>query len=73
MEAIEFINRYPDYICQLEKIVKPEYEPVIRKLKKLDPHNIVKPEHYFNSDAEALGVVFYLFLKKIKNGTSKSR
>lgn len=68
MEAIEFINRYPDYINQLEKVVKPKYEPVIRKLKELDPHNIIRPEHYFNSESEAVGVVFKLFLKKLNNG-----
>jgi hypothetical protein len=65
MEAIEFINRYPDYISQLEKVVRPEFEPVIKELKALDPHNIIRPEHYLNSDAEAIGVVFKLFLKKI--------
>lgn len=47
MEAIEFINRYTDYISRLEKVVKPE--------------------HYFNSDAEAMGVVFKLFLKKLNS------
>jgi len=24
-------------------------------LRALDPHDIVKPEHYFNSEAEAVG------------------
>ncbi len=72
MEAIEFINRYPDYIKQLEKVVKEEYKTVIEKLKEHDPHDIVKPEHYFNSDAEAIGVVFKLFLKKLSKVESKA-
>ena len=72
MEAIEFIHRYPNYVSQLEKVVKPEFEPVIKKLKALDPHNIVKPEHYFNSDAEAMGVVFKLFLKKLNRSDDKA-
>ena len=67
MDAIEFINRYPEYITQLEKVVRQEFEPVIKKLKALDPHNIVKPEQYLNSDSEAMGVVFKLFLKEIKD------
>jgi hypothetical protein len=71
MDAIEFINRYPNYISQLEKVVKQEYEPVIQKLKEHDPHDIVKPENYFNSEAEAMGVVFKLFLKKVKEGEMK--
>jgi len=40
-------------------------------MKKLDPHNIVKPEHYFNSEAEAAGVVLKLFLKKLEEGKSE--
>ena len=67
MDSIELINRYPDYTSQLEKVVTPEFEPTIKKLKERDPHDIVKPEHYFNSDAKAMGVVFKLFLKKLKN------
>ena len=65
MEAIEFVIRYPDYIEQLEKVVKPEYSAAIKKLKELDPHDIVRPEHYFNSEAEAVGVVFRLFLRQL--------
>ncbi len=67
MEPIEFLNRYPDYISQLEKVLKPKFEPVIKELKALDPHNIISPEHFLNSEAEAMGVVFKLFLKKLKN------
>jgi hypothetical protein len=55
MEAIEFVSHYPDYIRQLEAVVKPEYRNTIKKLKELDPRSIVKPEHYFNSELEALG------------------
>lgn len=72
MEAIEFINRYPEYINQIEKVVRPEFAPVIEKLKEHDPHDIVKPEHYFNSDAEAIGVVLKLFLKKLSKVESKA-
>lgn len=67
MDAIEFVNRYPLYINKFSKVVKPEYQNVIRKMRKLDPHNVVKPEHYFSSEAEAVGVVFRLFLRKLKD------
>ena len=63
MDAIEFVNRYPDYLTYLEAVVKPEYLPAIRKLKERDPHDIVKPEHYFSSEAEAVGVVYRMFLR----------
>ena len=66
MDAIEFVNRYPTYIEQLENVVKPEHQVAIAKLKDIDPHDIVRPEHYFNSEAEAVGVVFRLFLRQIR-------
>jgi hypothetical protein len=66
MDAIEFVSCYPTYLAQLSKVVKPEYQQIIRKMKKLDPHNAVKPEHYFSSEAEAVGVVYRFFLRKLK-------
>ena len=71
MDAIEFVNRYHIYLAQLGKVVKPEYQPVIRKMKKLDPHDVVKPEHYFSSEAEAVGVVYRLFLRQLKETVTK--
>ena len=44
-----------------------EHLAAIEKLRALDPHDIVKPEHYFNSEAEAVGVVFRLFLRQLRN------
>jgi hypothetical protein len=66
MEAIEFINRYPIYIARIEKIAKPEFKEALTRLQDFDPHDIVKPEHYLNSEAEAIGVVLQLFFRKIK-------
>ena len=67
MDAIEFVCRYPEYVEQLKKVVKPEYQNAVKKLNEIDPHDIVKPEHYFNSEAEAIGVVFRLFLRRIND------
>jgi hypothetical protein len=51
------VIRYPGYISQLEAVVKPGHLPAIKKLRALAPRDIVKPEHYFNSEAGAVGVV----------------
>ncbi|MBL0309215.1 MAG: hypothetical protein IPP77_05925 [Bacteroidetes bacterium] len=67
MDAIEFIRRYPVYLAQLKRVVKPEYHFIITTLRDLDPHDIVEPQHYFNSEAEAIGLVFTLFQKKLKS------
>ena len=67
MDAIEFVIRYTDYIGQLEAVVKLEHLPAIQKLRALAPLDVVKPEHYFNSKAVAVGVVFRLFLRQLRN------
>jgi hypothetical protein len=36
MEAIEFANRCPGNVKQLEKVKRLEYRPVITKLKELN-------------------------------------
>ena len=71
MEAIEFVQRYPLYIEQLAKVIKPEYKTTLTKLKELDPHDIVRLEHYFNSEAEATGIVFRRFFKLTNPGPIK--
>ncbi|MBL0310149.1 MAG: hypothetical protein IPP77_10865 [Bacteroidetes bacterium] len=67
MDTIEFIRRYPVYLAQLERVVKPEYHVIITTLRDIDPHDIIKPQHYFNSEAEAIGLVFTLFQKKLNS------
>ena len=65
MDSIEFVSRYPEYLEQLEKVLKPEYKEVIDTLKARGPHDLVCSEHDLNSEAEAVGFVFRRFLKKM--------
>jgi hypothetical protein len=69
MDAIEFISRYPDYINQLENVGKQEYVPVVQKLKEHDSLDILKPENYFKTELEEMGVVFKLFLKNLNQNS----
>jgi hypothetical protein len=65
MDAIEFVSRYSDYLSLLEQVVKLEFLPSLQKLKDTDPHDLVSPERYFNSETEAVGLVLKLFLKTL--------
>jgi hypothetical protein len=65
MDAIEFVSHYQSYLALLEKVVKPEYIPSLQVLRESDPHDLIAPEHYFNSGAEAMGIVFQMFLKQV--------
>ena len=67
MEAIEFIRNYPDYISELEQVIKPELFPIIEELKNTDPHDLISPDVWFVSETQARGYVWSLFLKKCKD------
>lgn len=66
MEAIAFVNNYLNYIDEISKVIKPELQPIIDELKEIDPHDLVRPDSYFDSENSARGFVWSLFLKKVK-------
>ena len=69
MEAIEFVANYENYLSEIEQVVRPEYHPVIEKLREIDPHDLVRPDSWFQGSANARGYVWLLFLKeKRSNG-----
>lgn len=60
---LKFIRNYEYYLNVLEKIVKPEYQVVIDEMREIDPHELITPDTYFNSN-EGFGLVVNLFVKK---------
>lgn len=66
MDAIEFIQNYPDYLTEIREVVKPELHLIIGELSAIDPHDFVKPDTWFPSESAAKGYVWTLFLKKVK-------
>lgn len=66
MDAIEFIHNYPSYIETIKKVTKDEYLPMLEKMGKWDPHDLVKPDTWFPDENSALGFVYRLFLKEVK-------
>jgi hypothetical protein len=67
MEAIEFINNYNSYLEEISQVIKPELQTILGELKEIDPHDLIKPEGYFNSESHAKGYVWSLFLRKMNN------
>ena len=67
MDAIEFIRYYPQYITELQQIVKSDLLPVLEEMKNCDPHDLVSPEVWFVSVHQARGYVFSLFLRKCQD------
>ena len=68
MDAIEFVVNYENYLTEIEQAVKPEYLPIIKELKEIDPHDLVRPESWFQSESEARGYVWSKFWRELKKG-----
>jgi len=66
MDAIEFIARYELYIDEISSLVRPDLLPVIDQLKEIDPHDLVTPSAWFQSENDARGYVWGIFVKRVK-------
>lgn len=66
MEAIEFVVNFEKYLMEIEQVVKPEYIPIIEQLKETDPYDLVRPEAWFQSEKDARGFVWTMFLREVR-------
>ena len=66
MDSIFFIRNYENYLNEIQKVVKPEYQSAIDELLEIDPHDLVSPDTWFSDAYCARGLVWTLFLLKIK-------
>lgn len=66
MDSIDFINKYHIYVAEIKSVIKPELYSVIEEMNSVDPHDIVSPERWFPDENSARGLVWSLFLKKVK-------
>lgn len=67
MDAMEFIRNYPNYISELDQVVKSELLPILEELRNTDPHNLVRPDVWFVSETQARGYVWSLFIRKCQD------
>ncbi len=66
MDAIKFIANYDYYLAEIKSVVKPELYPIIDELQQIDPHDTVRPDSWFQSENEARGYVWSMFIKRAK-------
>ena len=66
MEAIEFVMNYENYLNEIEQVVKLEYLPAVKYLRDKDPHDILRPESWFQSESAARGYVWTMFLREVR-------
>ena len=66
MDAIKFVANYENFLDEIKSVTKPELLPIIDELKSIDPHDLVTPEAWFQSENEARGYVWSMFLRRAK-------
>jgi len=71
MDAIEFVSKFPDYLQTIKKVTKEEYYPVLESMEEWEPHDLVKPDSWFQDENSAIGFVYRLFLREVKNSEKK--
>ena len=69
MESIEFINRYELYLDEISEVVRPELLPIIEELKQIDPHDLVRPDTFFESENSARGYIWSMFIKRARKNS----
>ncbi len=67
MEAIVFVKNYLNYLDEIGEVIKPELQPIIDELRQIDPHDLVRPDSFFDSENSARGYVWSMFIRKVKN------
>ena len=66
MDAFEFVNKYESYLEEISMVIMPELESVVKKLREIDSHDLIKPDSWFLNECEAKGFVWTLFIKRVK-------
>ena len=66
MDSFIFIRNYENYLNEIQKVVKPDYQSVIDELLQIDPHDLITPDTCFSDASGARGLVWTFFLIKIR-------
>ena len=66
MDAIKFVANYEFYLGEIRNVIKPELYPILVELESVDPHDLVRPDSWFQSENEARGYVWSMFIKRVR-------
>ena len=70
MESLEFINQYELYLDEISEVVRPELLPIIDELRKIDPHDLVRPDTFIESESHGKGMVWNMFIRRVRKHTT---
>ncbi len=66
MDSFDFVANYHEYLKEISQVIRPEYNSVINELGEIDPHDLVRPDTFFLNESAIRGLVWSLFLKKVR-------
>lgn len=66
MDSISFVLNFPEYLREIRSVIRPELFPLVDELEKIDPHDLIRPEAWFQSENDARGFVWSMFLKQLE-------
>ena len=66
MDALDIVANYHEYLKEISTVIRPELEPILEELDNTDPHDLVIPDAFFLNEGAMRGLVWSLFLKKVK-------
>jgi hypothetical protein len=69
MNAIVFVKNYLNYLDEISEVIKPELLPILDDLRQIDPHDLVRPDTYFDSENSARGYVWSMFVRRVHKDT----
>lgn len=69
MDAIAFVKNYLNYLDEISQVIKPELLPILEELRQIDPHDLVRPDTFFDSENSACGFVWSMFVRKVNNNS----
>lgn len=72
MNAITFIGLYDKYVAELEALTKIECQNAIQAMRQTDPHDLISPDTWFQSEYCARGFVYTLFMNECRKTNNYS-
>jgi hypothetical protein len=66
MDSFDFVGNYHEYLKEIREVIRPEFEPILDELADTDPHDFVRPDAFFLNESAMRGLVWSLFLNKVK-------
>ena len=56
--AIEFTDRYIEWLEQIDQVINEAYYPAIQVMYCTDPHDLISPAACFASEEHAIGFIW---------------